>query len=82
LANDEVDEEAMDPTEWFLEFANSPAIDEVAQETGLHREHLVYAVKNVWELECMVRALDQIETLASLAHLMRTYVECLHAWQG
>lgn len=74
VANDELDEDAMDPTEWFDDFANSPALEEVAQETGLHREHLVYAVKNLWELECMVRALDSIETLASMAHLMRTYV--------
>jgi len=77
LANDEVEEEVMDPTEWFNEFADSPAIEEVAEETGLHREHLLYAVKNLWELECMVRALDSIETLASMAHLMRTYVELI-----
>lgn len=72
LANDEVDEEAMDPTEWFDEFAASPLVDEVVQETELHKDHFLYAVKNLWELECMVRALDTIETLASMAHLVRT----------
>ncbi|OIW34731.1 hypothetical protein CONLIGDRAFT_607586 [Coniochaeta ligniaria NRRL 30616] len=72
LANDEMDEEAMDPTEWFNEFAASPLVDEVAQEVGLHKDPFLYAFKNLWELECMVRALDAIETLASMAHLMRS----------
>lgn len=76
MASDEVDEEAVDPTEWFSDFVDSPELDEVAQETGFQKEHIVYAVKNLWELECMVRALDSIETLASMAHLMRTYVLC------
>jgi nuclear pore complex protein Nup107 len=74
LANDEMTEEVMDPTEWFNELAASPFVDEVAQDIGLHKDHFLYAVKNLWELECMVRALDAIETLASMAHLMRTYV--------
>lgn len=71
LASDEVDEDALDPTDWFAEFVDSPELDEVTQETGMHKEHIVYAVKNLWELQCMVRALDSIETLASMAHLMR-----------
>lgn len=62
----------MEPIEWFDEFAASPVVQEVAQENGMHKDYLVYTVKNLWELECMVRALDSIETLASMAHLMRT----------
>lgn len=74
LANDEVDEDAMDPMEWFNELATSPLVDEIASILELQKEHFLYAVKNLWELECMVRALDFIETLASMAHLSRTYV--------
>lgn len=48
------------------------------QEGGLSKEQLQYDVKSLWELESMVRALDCIETLASLAHLTRTYVITSH----
>lgn len=64
----------MDPMEWFNELATSPLVDEIASILELQKEHFLYAVKNLWELECMVRALDSIETLASMAHLSRTYV--------
>jgi nuclear pore complex protein Nup107 len=42
----------------------------------MSKEKLISLVRNMWELECLVRALDSIETLASVAGLSREYVYC------
>jgi nuclear pore complex protein Nup107 len=68
------DEGPANPTEWLEGFMASPFLEEVAQENGISKDHFAYAGKNLWELECMARALDSIETLACEAHLMRTCV--------
>lgn len=74
--NDGSEDDLLEPIEWFNEFAASPILEEVAGDNGMHKDYLVYAVKNLWELESMVRALDHIENLACMAHLMRSYVLC------
>ncbi|KAB5580128.1 107-domain-containing protein [Coniochaeta sp. 2T2.1] len=72
LTTDEVDDESIDPFEWLDEFQTSPFVDELVEELSVPRDRFLHAVKTLWELEYMVRALDRIETLACLAHLMRT----------
>ena len=72
LTSDEVDDESLDPMEWMDEFQTSPFVDELVEELSVPRDHFLYSVKTLWELEYMVRALDRIETLACMAHLMRT----------
>jgi nuclear pore complex protein Nup107 len=39
----------------------------------MSKEKLINLVRNVWELECLVRALDAMETLSSVAGLNREY---------
>lgn len=41
----------------------------------MDKERITTLVQNVWELECLVRALDAIETIASAAGLSREYVK-------
>jgi nuclear pore complex protein Nup107 len=40
----------------------------------MSKDKLITLVRNVWELECLVRALDSMETLSSLAGLSRESV--------
>ncbi|KAL2154147.1 hypothetical protein VTH82DRAFT_2823 [Thermothelomyces myriococcoides] len=56
---------------WFEEFANSDFPVEFLETCQLSKDRLITLVRNVWELECLVRALDSMETLASLAGLSR-----------
>ncbi|KAK4154029.1 nuclear pore protein 84/107 [Chaetomidium leptoderma] len=56
---------------WFEEFANGEFPAEFLEECRLGKDKLVTLVRNVWELECLVRALDSMETLSSLAGLSR-----------
>ncbi|KAK3996460.1 nuclear pore protein 84/107 [Cladorrhinum sp. PSN332] len=56
---------------WFEQFANSELPDDFFRECNASRDSLVSTVKNLWELECLVRALDAMETLSSLAGLSR-----------
>jgi hypothetical protein len=71
---------------WFEEFASGDFPTEFLEECGLGKDKLITLVRNVWELECLVRALDSMETLSSLAGLSREYVSripsCyfLHDW--
>lgn len=58
---------------WFEEFANSDFPVEFLETCQLSKDRLITLVRNVWELECLVRALDSMETLASLAGLSREY---------
>jgi nuclear pore complex protein Nup107 len=59
---------------WFQEFESAVIPDDLLEECHLDREELITKVKNLWELECLVRALDAMETLASLAEISREYV--------
>lgn len=59
---------------WFEEFANGDFSAEFLEECGMGKDKLIAIVRNVWELECLVRALDSMETLSSLAGLSREYV--------
>lgn len=59
---------------WFEEFASGDFPAEFLEECSLGKDKLVTLVRNVWELECLVRALDSMETLSSLAGLSREYV--------
>ncbi|KAJ4295819.1 Nucleoporin nup84 [Collariella sp. IMI 366227] len=58
---------------WFEEFASAEFPVEFLEECNLSKEKLIALVRNVWELECLVRALDSMETLSSLAGLSREY---------
>jgi hypothetical protein len=58
---------------WFEEFSNSEFTAEFLETCQLGKDQLVTLVRNVWELECLVRALDSMETLSSLAGLTREY---------
>ncbi|KAK0729412.1 nuclear pore protein 84/107 [Apiosordaria backusii] len=56
---------------WFDEFANNEPDEAFLRECGMSRDRLLNVVRNLWELECLVRALDSMETLASMAGLSR-----------
>ncbi|KAL2130221.1 hypothetical protein VTI74DRAFT_6739 [Chaetomium olivicolor] len=56
---------------WFEEFASGEFSAEFLEECKLGKDKLITLVRNVWELECLVRALDSMETLSSLAGLSR-----------
>ncbi|KAK3301170.1 nuclear pore protein 84/107 [Chaetomium fimeti] len=56
---------------WFQEFANGDFTDEFLETCQMSKEKLINLVRNMWELECLVRALDAMETLSSLAGLTR-----------
>ncbi|KAK0730538.1 nuclear pore protein 84/107 [Lasiosphaeris hirsuta] len=56
---------------WFEEFTEGKMPDEYLEKCGAGLEQLTTMVKNMWELECLVRTLDSIETLSSLAGLTR-----------
>ncbi|KAK3310350.1 nuclear pore protein 84/107 [Chaetomium strumarium] len=57
--------------DWFEEFSNGEFTAEFLEACQLGKDQLVTLVRNVWELECLVRALDSMETLSSLAGLSR-----------
>jgi nuclear pore complex protein Nup107 len=59
---------------WFEAFANADFPDGFLKECKAGKEELVTTVRNLWELECLVKALDSMETLSSLAGLSREYV--------
>lgn len=59
---------------WFDEFVNGDLPDEFLEKCKMSRDKLVTLVRNLWELECLVHALDSMETLSSLAGLSREYV--------
>lgn len=61
---------------WFEEFANGEFPGEFLDTCKLEKSKLITTVRNLWELECLVRALDSMETLSSLAGLSREYA-CL-----
>ncbi|KAK5652598.1 hypothetical protein OQA88_10359 [Cercophora sp. LCS_1] len=56
---------------WFEEFAEGELPEEFWDHCTLDQVHLKTTVHNLWELESLVRALDAIETLSSLAGLTR-----------
>lgn len=58
-------------TGWFSDFSTCELPDDFLQECGTDRDALLTTVKNLMELECLVRALDSMETLSSLAGLSR-----------
>ncbi len=55
---------------WLDEFTAGIS-HELLEECGVDKEQLVLRVKTWWELESLVKALDSIETLASVAGLTR-----------
>jgi nuclear pore complex protein Nup107 len=68
-----------DPSEdsgpgWFDDFANADFPAEFLASCRLPKDKLITLVRNMWEFECLVRALDSMETLSSLAGLSREYV--------
>lgn len=58
---------------WFQEFASAEFPVEFLETCRMSKEKLINLVRNVWELECLVRALDAMETLSSVAGLNREY---------
>lgn len=61
-------------TAWFEDFESAEFSEEFLEECNLGSDELITQVKNLWELECLVRALDSMETLSSLAEISREYV--------
>lgn len=70
------DDEETGPN-WLKEFTGHELPDEFLEECDKSKEELVTLVANMWELESLVRALDSMETLSSLAGLTREYVNNL-----
>ncbi|SPQ18912.1 f17beb48-3f0b-45fa-891a-a00480ad50b1 [Thermothielavioides terrestris] len=56
---------------WFEEFVSGEFPADFLAICQMDKEKLINLVRNVWELECLVRALDSIETLSSVAGLSR-----------
>ncbi|KAK4128252.1 hypothetical protein N657DRAFT_638684 [Parathielavia appendiculata] len=56
---------------WFEEFASGDFPAEFLDRCKLSKDKLITLVRNLWELECLVRALDSMETLSSVAGLSR-----------
>ena len=67
------DEEETGPA-WFEDFLATDFSEDFLNEYNTDKERLTTTVRNLWELECLVRALDSMETLASLAGIAREYV--------
>lgn len=59
---------------WYEEFASNFSPD-IVEDAALNWDQLSITIRNLWELECLVNALDAIETLSSLAGLTREYVQ-------
>ena len=57
--------------EWFADFAASELPEELLALYAGDKEAVITQVRNMWELECLVKALDSMETLSSLAGLAR-----------
>ncbi|KAK4197749.1 nuclear pore protein 84/107 [Triangularia verruculosa] len=66
-----VDENVDDTVGVFDEIANATITSDFLEECGVSRDRLLNVVRNLWELECLVRALDSMETLSSMAGLSR-----------
>lgn len=64
-------EEDDDSIEWFAEFAVSELPEELLALYAGDKDAVITQVRNMWELECLVKALDSMETLSSLAGLAR-----------
>jgi nuclear pore complex protein Nup107 len=58
---------------WFEGFASGAFPAEFLETCQMSKDKLITLVRNVWELECLVCALDSMETLSSLAGLSREY---------
>lgn len=56
---------------WFEDFTAVELPDDLLRESNTSAEELTNTVRNMWELECLVRALDSMETLSSLAGITR-----------
>nr|AEL00685.1 Nup84p [Thermochaetoides thermophila] len=60
-----------DPAAWFEEFAAAQLPSDLLESCPASQEKLITITRHLWELESLVRALDSIETLTSLAALTR-----------
>jgi nuclear pore complex protein Nup107 len=67
-------QELDDMTAWIEEYLSQQEDMEVMTDESLPGRTESYLVKVVWQLESLVKALDSIETLASMAHLIRRLV--------
>ena len=63
---------------WILEVIGDPAVvtrdsvdDDANEKYGAPNAQVATAVRNMWELECLVKALDAIETVSGIAQLVR-----------
>lgn len=70
-------QELDDMTAWIEEYVSQQEDLEVMADENLPGRTERYLVKVVWQLESLVKALDSIETLASMAHLIRRLVNQL-----
>jgi nuclear pore complex protein Nup107 len=59
---------------WFEEFMEGDLPEDFLETCKANKERLCNTVRNLWELECLVGALDAMETLSSLAGMTREYV--------
>ena len=63
---------------WILEVFGDPVLitrasveDDADEKYGAPKAKVATAVRNMWELECLVKALDAIETVSGIAQLVR-----------
>ncbi|KAK4452955.1 nucleoporin NUP84 [Podospora aff. communis PSN243] len=56
---------------WFEEFMEGDLPEDFLETCKANKERLCNTVRNLWELECLVGALDAMETLSSLAGMTR-----------
>ncbi|KAK3695243.1 107-domain-containing protein [Podospora appendiculata] len=56
---------------WFEHFTNGKSNPDFINESNTDMDELTSTVRNMWELECLVKALDSMETLSSLAGITR-----------
>jgi nuclear pore complex protein Nup107 len=57
--------------EWFEDFEAASFPEDFLEENEVTKAELVATVRNVWELECLVRSLDALETIGSCAEVTR-----------
>jgi nuclear pore complex protein Nup107 len=60
---------------WYEDLVAQEIPEDFVKECGFDSPAAVHAmIRDLWELECFIRALDSLETLASTASICREYV--------
>jgi nuclear pore complex protein Nup107 len=67
--------------DWFEDFEAAEFSDEFLEDNEVTKIELMVLVRNVWELECLVKSLDSMETIASCAEVTRDGNTSREIWQ-